>query len=787
MKFGFKIKDNRKLVKWVWIVIFSPVAIILFSLLMVGIFADIPSFEELEDPKSNLATQIIAEDGTVLSTFHIENRSYASYNELSDGLKDALIATEDVRFYNHSGIDFRSLARVVVKSVLMGNRRSGGGGSTISQQLAKSLFPRDTVESKFPGAKYFVLVNNKLKEWITAVKLERNYTKEEIMSMYFNAVFFGSNSYGIKAAANTFFGKHPKDLNVEESALLVGMVNMPTRYNPVRNPNLSLKRRNHVLSQMKKYGYLEASQYDSIVKLPITLSYSRQDHNSGLAPHFRDMLKRVMSAKKPSVSKYSRVEDYRADSLLWEEDPLYGWLNKNLKPDGTKYNLDKDGLKIYTPINAKMQRYAEEAVVEHLGGTLQPTFNRELRYKKNRPFDNEVPKSVIDAIMKQARRWSDRYRTMKARGASEEEILKSFDEPVRMRVFAWNKDNYVDTTMTPNDSIRYYKSFLRAGLMALEPGTGYIRAYVGSGNYRYFKYDQVRQGKRQVGSTFKPFLYTLAMQEGFTPCDKVVNVPQSFVIGDDIWTPKSTDKPEWIGQTVTLKWGLTKSSNNISAYLMKQFGPQALVDIAHTMGVKCWLDPVHSLCVGSADVPVYEMVGAFNTFPGKGVYAEPLAVLRIEDKMGNVISTFTPNRKEAISENAAYLMVNLMEGVVNSGTAYRIRARYVPEGAVAGKTGTTNDQSDGWFIGYTPKLTTGVWVGAEDRQVHFASLALGGGSNMALPIWGIFMKKVVDDGTLGITKYDKFQAPQGFKANLNCDGSDDDMNMASETESFFDM
>ncbi len=787
MKLEFFKRNKKRVILWIWILMFAPVAGILGALLLVGIFADIPSFEELEDPKSNLATQIIAEDGSVLSTFHIENRSYATFDELSDGLRDALVATEDVRFYQHSGIDMRSLARVAVKTVLMGNRRSGGGGSTLTQQLAKSLFPRDTAQSSIPGAKYFVLVNNKLKEWITAVKLERNYTKEEIMSMYFNAVFFGSNSYGIKAAAGTFFGKHPKDLNIEESALLVGMVNMPTRYNPVRNPELSLKRRNHVLKQMNKYGFLDDVQYDSIVKLPITLSYSRQDHNSGLAPHFRDMLKRVMNAKEPVASKYARVEDYRADSLLWEEDPLYGWLNKNLKPDGSKYNLDKDGLKIYTPINAKMQQYAEEAVVEHLSKSLQPTFNRELRYKKNRPFDNEVPKEVIDVIMKQARRWSDRYRMMKAGGASEAEILKSFDEPVRMRVFAWNKKGYADTTMTPNDSIRYYKSFLRAGLMALEPGTGYIRAYVGSGNYRYFKYDQVRQGKRQVGSTFKPFLYTLAMQEGYTPCDKVVNVPQSFIIGEDVWTPKSTDKPEWIGQTVTLKWGLTKSSNNISAYLMKQFGPQALVDIAHTMGIKCWLDPVYSLCVGSADVPVYEMVGAFNTFPGKGVYAEPLAVLRIEDKMGNVISTFTPNRKEAISENAAYLMVNLMEGVVNSGTAYRVRSRYLSEGEAAGKTGTTNDQSDGWFIGYVPKLTTGVWVGAEDRQVHFASLALGGGSNMALPIWGIFMKKVIDDGTLGVTKYDTFAAPQGFNAELNCDGSDNDINASNQNESFFDL
>ena len=780
-----KIKNRKKLIKWLWLLAFSPIIIILVSLLVVGITADIPSFEELEDPKSNLATEIIARDGTVISTFHIENRSYISYDELSPSLRDALVATEDIRFYNHSGIDVKSLARVVVKSVLMGNRRSGGGGSTITQQLAKTLFPRDTVSSKFPGAKYFVLVNNKLKEWITAVKLERNYTKEELMSMYFNAVFFGSNSYGVKAAANTFFAKEPSELTVEESALLVGMVNMPTRYNPVRNPDLSLQRRNHVLGQMNKYGFISQAQYDSIVQIPIRLSYNRQDHNSGLAPHFRDMLKRVMSASEPNPKNYSKREDYSADSLMWERDPLYGWLNKNRKPDGTKYNLDKDGLKIYTPIDAKMQQYAQEAVVEHLSKNLQPAFDRELKWKRRKPFDNSVPADVIDLTMKQARRWSDRYRMMKHGGASEREILESFDKPVDMRVFAWNDKGYIDTTMTPNDSIRYYKSFIRAGLMALEPSTGYIRAYVGNGNYRYFKYDQVRQGKRQVGSTFKPFLYTLAMQQGYTPCDKVVNVPQSFIIGEDVWTPKSTDREEWIGQTVTLKWGLTRSSNNISAYLMKQFGPQALVEMAHTMGIKCWLDPVESLCVGSADIPVYEMVGAFNTFPGKGVYVEPLAVLRIEDKMGNVLATFTPSKREAISERTAYLMVNLMQGVVNMGTANRIRRLYVPEGELAGKTGTTNDQSDGWFIGYTPKLTAGVWVGAEDRQVHFAGMALGQGANTALPIWGIFMKKVIDDGTLGVTKYDTFEVPHGFNIDLNCDGSDSDLGSSAE-DSFFD-
>ena len=777
--------EKKKIITWFWILISTPFAALAVALLLVSLFTHIPSFEELEDPRSNLATQILAENGEVLTTYHIENRSYISFDDLSQGLKDAIVATEDARFYRHSGIDFKSLARVGVKSVLLGNRRGGGGGSTLSQQLAKSLFPRDTAKSSIPGAKIFVLGVNKLKEWITAVKLERNYTKQEILSMYMNAVFFGSNAYGIKAAANTFFAKEPIDLTIEESALLVGMVNMPTRFNPVRHPERALTRRNFVLGQMSKYGYITDQQRDSLRQLPITLDYQRQDHIAGRAPYFRDMLKKLMNAQKPKRSSYSNYEDYRSDSLQWATDPLYGWINKNPKPDGTKYNLDKDGLKIYTPINAKMQQYAEEAVAEHLGRDLQPQFNRELRWKNNKPFDNSTPRETINSIMKQARRWSDRYRIMKNNGVPEKEILQSFDKPVKMRVFSWKGE--IDTTMTPNDSIRYYKSFLRAGFLAIEPGTGNVKAYVGGNNYKYFKYDQVKQGKRQVGSTFKPFLYTLAMQGGYTPCDKVVNVPQSFVVGEDIWTPKSTDKPEWIGRTVTLKWGLTKSSNNISAYLMKQFGPQALVNMAHTMGIKTWLDPVYSLCVGSADVPVYQMVSAFNTFPGLGVYAEPLFVTRIEDKNGNLLSTFTSRKREAISEKTAYLMVNLMQGVVNEGTAARIRYKYIPQGDVAGKTGTTNDQSDGWFIGYLPKLTAGVWVGAEDRQVHFAGLALGGGSNMALPIWGIFMKKVLEDGTLGVTKEDKFTIPNGFDIVLDCDGTDSDFDAnINQSDQYFD-
>lgn len=765
--------SRKKWIKWMWILVFSPFAALFLFIFFVGLFAEIPSFEELENPKSKLATELISEDGAVINTYHIENRSYVKFKDLSPNLVNAAVATEDIRFYKHSGIDFRGLARVAVKTMVMRDA-SSGGGSTITQQLAKTLFPRDTTSAKFPGHKEFKLVVSKFKEWITAVKLERNYTKDEIMAMYMNAIFFGSNAYGIKAAAQTFFAKEPWELNVEESATLVGMVNKPTRYNPVLNYDRSIGRRNHVLSQMNKYGFLDQAAYDSIVALPIVLSYKQQDHNAGLAPYFRDMLRRYMNASEPRKSAYYFKEDYEADKVLWEEDPLYGWLNKNLKPDGTKYNLDKDGLRIYTTINSKMQRFAEEAVVEHLSKDLQRSFNNDMKRKPNRPFALDVPKETIDLLMQQARRWSDRYRNLKSSGASDEEIAKSFETKTKMRVFSWNANGYVDTVMTPNDSIRHYKSFLRAAFIAMEPHTGNIKAYVGGPNYRYFKYDNARQTKRQVGSTIKPFLYTLAMQEGYTPCDKVVNVPQTFIVGDTTWTPKSTDKAEWIGQTVTLKWGLTKSSNNISAYLMKQFGPNAMVDMCRKLGITTYLPAVPSLCVGPADITVMEMVSAYNTFPSRGVNISPMMVTRIEDHDGNVLGNFAPRKRESISESTAYLMVNLMQGVVNEGTAGRLKWKYGMNGQVAGKTGTTNDQSDGWFIGYTPKLTAGAWVGAEDRQVHFESLALGGGSNMALPIWGIFMKKVIEDGTLGITLDDKFISPPGLVLNLDCDGSDAD-------------
>ena len=775
---------KKKIIKWFWILFTLPIVMVGGLIALVWAFADIPSFEELENPDSKLATQVIAEDGEILTTFHIENRSFVTFDELSQNLVNAAIATEDVRFHNHSGIDFKSLGRVAVKT-LLGGDSSQGGGSTITQQLAKTLYPREDVSSRIPGVSILKMVWIKLKEWVTAVKLERSYTKDEIMNMYMNAIFFGSNAYGIKAASQTFFAKAPSELTVEEAATLVGMVNKPTRYNPALNPDKSLVRRNFVISQMEKAGFISKEMCDSIQQIPITLSYQIQDHNAGLGPYFRDMLRRTMNAKEPKRSSYAQYEDYVVDSLQWADNAFYGWLNKNTKADGSKYNLDKDGLRIYTTINYKMQKYAEEAVAEHLGKDLQKSFWRDLRWKKNKPFSNDIDPKMIDQLMKQARRWSDRYRIMKANGASEAQIRKNFTEPVKMRVFSWDKQGYVDTLMTPDDSIKYYKSHLRAAFMAIEPHTGHIKAYVGGPNYRYFKYDNVRQGKRQVGSTIKPFLYTLAMQEGMTPCDKVVNVPQTFLVNDTTWTPKSTDKDEWIGQTVTLKWGLTKSSNNISAYLMKQYGPHAMADMMRKMGVGSYIDETYSLCVGSADISVYEMVAAYNTFPSKGVYVTPIFVTRIEDNMGNVIGEFNNTKREAIGEHTAYLMANLMQGVVNSGTGVRLRAKYGLKGEIAGKTGTTNDQSDGWFIGYTPTLTAGVWVGAEDRQVHFESLALGGGSNMALPIWGLFMQKVLKDGTLGVSENDRF-VPSGVRLELNCDGSDADaVGSAQDDESLY--
>lgn len=786
-------KTRKTLILIFWIALTAPVLLLVLLVGGVWLFAEIPSFAELEHPDNNLATQVISQDGVVLSTFHIENRTYVSYEEIAPSVVQAAVSTEDVRFYSHCGIDFRGLARVVVKTIV-GRDSSQGGGSTITQQLAKTLYPREDMSGKSPVARTARMVTIKVKEWITALKLERNYTKNEIMAMYLNSIFFGSGAYGIKAAAETFFATDPANLTIEQAAVLVGAVNKPTRYNPALHPDQAIVRRNLVISRMKTAGYITEAQMLEAQAKPIELKYQVQDHNSGLAPYFRDMIRREMSAEKPRRSSYRYEEEYVADTVRWAHDGFYGWLNKNRKPDGSRYNLDRDGLRIYVTIDSRMQRYAEEAVAQQLGGNLQKQFDREMRSRRNPPYPNKMETSTYNTIMGQARKWSERYRSQKREGKDEKDILAQFSVKTPMRLFAWNDKGYVDTLMTPDDSIKYYKSILRAGFMAIEPSTGHVKAYVGGPNYRYFKFDNVRQTKRQVGSTVKPFLYTLAMQEGMTPCDRVVNMPQTFVVGDTTWTPRSTDRADWIGKTVTLKWGLTHSSNNISAYLMRQFGPASMAKMMHKMGIKSHLDEVYSLCVGPVDLSLCEMVSAFNTFPSKGVYTEPVFVTRIEDSDGNLLSEFSGRRTEAISERTAYLMVNLMEGVIDHGTGRRLRWGYNLKGQIAGKTGTTNDNSDGWFIGYTPKLTAGAWVGGEDRMVHFNELAKGSGSATALPIWGIFMKKCLADPTLGFSENDVFEAPAGMYLDLDCTGGDieteeigtDAISKVAEEEDFFD-
>ena len=765
-------QTKKKVIRWFWIILVAPFVLVFLLLCLVWAFADIPSLEELENPDAKLATQVIAEEGEILTTYHIENRTFVPYSELPATLVQATVATEDKRFYKHSGVDIQSLGRVLFKTLLTRDS-SQGGGSTITQQLAKTLYPRGERVGKVK------MIWIKLKEWITAIKLERNYTKEEIVDMYLNAIFFGSNSYGISSAANQFFGKRPSELLTQESAVLVGMVNKPTRYNPSINPDNALRRRNLVLSRMKDMKYLTKAQCDSLQALPIELHTRQGDRTTGVGPYFRDMLRRTMSATKPKRSAYYFEEDYQADSTLWADDPLYGWLDKNFKSDGTPYDLEVDGLRIYTTINYKMQRYAEEAIAEHLGKDLQKAFWKELKNRKNAPFMSDTDPSIIETTMKQARRWSDRTRMMKASGHSEADIEKSFGVPVKMRVFTWDAPGYRDTTMTPDDSIRYYKSFFRAAFMAIEPGTGHIRAYVGGPDYRYFKYDNVRQGKRQVGSTIKPYLYTLAMESGMTPCDPVLNSPVVIVTNanGDTWSPQDTHAD---GSMVNLTWGLAHSSNSVSAYLMKELGAPQMVSMMRKMGVTGFIDPVASLCVGSADLSVYDMVTAYNTFPSGGSYTSPVFVTRIEDRDGNILGQFGGRKREALSQRATGAMIQMMRAVTDGGgTAVRLRFRYGLKGEIAGKTGTTNDNSDGWFIGYTPSITAGVWVGAEDRYVHFASTNLGQGANMALPIWGIWMQKVLRDGTLGISEKDVF--PDELKGNY-CNNADSQSSTPEKTD-----
>lgn len=703
-------------------------------------FGPMPSFKELENPESNLASEVISSDGEILGTFFIENRSNVDYRDISPDLINALVSIEDVRFEKHSGIDQRALIRVAF-GVLTGSNK--GGGSTLTQQLAKNLFPRGSLTTP-------QLILRKFQEWVTAVKLERTYSKEEIIAMYLNTVFYGHNAYGIKSAAKTFFGKSPDSLNLQEAALMAGVVNKPSGYSPISHPDASLARRNLVLKQMERYGYISEATYDSVSQLPLGVSrYGILDHNQGLATYFREYLRGEM--KK--------------------------WCNQHFKANGENYNLYTDGLKIYTTINSKMQRYAEEAVREHMSNDLQPAFYKHWEGFTNAPFvfedmDEDEEKEAIDKIMQQAVRRSERYRKLRRAGVDADSIELSFKTPVEMKIFSW--DGPIDTVLTPMDSIKYYKYILQAGLMSVESHTGFVRAYVGGDDYRFFKYDHVTQGKRQVGSTFKPFLYTLAMQEGeYSPCYKVPNIQYSVELYDgSIWAPKNASD-ERIGEEVTLKWALANSNNWISAYLIKRFSPQSVVNMAHNMGVTSDIPAVPAIALGTPDLSLYEMVGAMNTFANKGVYIKPIFVTKIEDKNGNVLERFVPEKKEAMDEITAYKMIKLMEGVVESGTSIRLRYKYGFTNPIAGKTGTTQNQSDGWFMGITPDLTTGVWVGAEDRSVHFRTITLGQGANMALPIWAIYMKKIYDDPSLGISKNDDFEKPlKDISIEFDCEKYD---------------
>ena len=756
----------RKIIKalWIFLAVIVLAIVIVFVSISKGWIGYMPPVEELENPSYKFATEIFSEDEKVLGTWSYskENRVYTAYKDLSPSIINALIATEDVRFVEHSGIDAKALFRAFVKRGLM-FQKNAGGGSTLSQQLAKQLFTenvaRNTLQRLF----------QKPIEWVIAVKLERYYTKEEIFSMYLNKFDFLNNAVGIKTAAYTYFGCEPKDLKIEEAATLVGMCKNPSLYNPVRFNERSRGRRNVVLEQMRKAGYITDAECDSLQALPLKLTYNRVDHKEGLATYFREYLRGVMTAPKPVRSDYRgwQMQKFYEDSIAWETNPLYGWCAKNKKKDGTNYNIYTDGLKIYTTINSRMQQYAEDAVKEHLGDYLQPIFFKEKEGSKNAPYARSLPEKRVEELLTKAMKQTERYRLMKEAGASEQQIRKAFDTPEEMTVFSWKGDK--DTIMTPMDSIRYYKSFLRTGFMSMDPANGHVKAYVGGPNYVYFQYDMAMVGRRQVGSTIKPYLYTLAMENGFSPCDQARHVEQTLIDENGTpWTPRNANDKRY-GEMVTLKWGLANSDNWISAYLMGKLNPYDLVRLIHSFGVRNKaIDPVVSLCLGPCEISVGEMVSAYTAFANKGIRVAPLFVTRIEDSDGNVISTFAPQMEEVISASSTYKMLVMLRAVINEGTGGRVR-RYGITADMGGKTGTTNDNSDAWFMGFTPSLVSGCWVGGDERDIHFGRMTYGQGAAAALPIWAMYMKKVYDDPTLGYDQQERFKLPEGFDP---CAGSE---------------
>lgn len=760
----------RKVVKilWIFIALISLVCVFIFFSIAKGWIGYMPPVEDLENPNYKFATEVFSEDGKVLGTYSYskENRVFVGYNDLSPNIINALIATEDVRFAEHSGIDAYALTRAIVKrGILM--QKNAGGGSTITQQLSKQLYSpsADNVMER---------LFQKPIEWVIAVKLERYYTKEEILTMYLNKFDFLNNAVGIKTAAFTYFGCEPKDLKIEEAATLVGMCKNPSLYNPVRYNERSRGRRNVVLDQMRKAGYITEAERDSLQALPLKLKYNRVDHKEGLATYFREYLRGVLTAKKPDKANYRgwQMQKYYEDSLDWENNPLFGWCEKNTKKDGTKYNLYTDGLKIYTTLDSRMQQYAEDAVTEHLK-ELQGYFFKEKKGAKKAPYTFRLTQEQVDEILGRAMRLSDRYRIMKKAGATEAEIKKAFDTPEEMSVFSWEGEK--DTIMTPMDSIRYYKFFLRAGFMSMDPRSGHVKAYVGGPNYHYFQYDMAMVGRRQVGSTIKPFLYTLAMENGFSPCDEVRHVEYTLIDENGKpWTPRNANK-KLIGDMVTVKWGLANSDNWITAYLMSKLNPYNLKRLIHTFGVRNRdIVPSVSLCLGPCEISVGEMVSAYTAFPNKGIRVAPLFVTRIEDNDGNVLATFAPEMQEVISVSSAYKMLVMLRAVVNEGTGGRVR-RLGVKADMGGKTGTTNYNADGWFMGFTPSLVSGCWVGGEDRDIHFDTMLHGQGASMALPIWTKYMVKVLGDKSLGYDENETFQLPEGY------DPCKDDVNLEGDT------
>jgi penicillin-binding protein 1A len=774
----------KKYIIGFWMLLITGIAavVLMFILIAKGQLGFMPTFDELENPPSILASEIYSEDGNILDKyFSNENRTFVNYENLPPHLIDALIATEDVRFFRHSGIDLRGLVRVF-KGIITGNT-SSGGGSTLSQQLAKMLFPREDLSGPID------LALRKFKEWVIAVKLERSYTKEEIILMYLNKYDFLNLAVGIKSAAQVYFSIPPDSLQLHQSAMLVGMAQNSSLFNPVRRPELVLRRRNVVLNQMAKYGYISTAVRDSVKQLPLDLDYQKVDYRSGPAPYLREYLRLTLTAKKPDKRNYAswQLQAFKEDSAEWETNPLYGWCNKNTKPDGKNYDLYNDGLRIFTTIDSRMQKYAVESVEYHLKNNLQPEFDGGMRFLNNPPFANNMAASEVEDLLNREIRRSERYRVLNSQGKNFNEIRENFKKPVEMTIFSWKGE--IDTLMSPVDSIKWYLRHFRSSFMAMETHSGKVKAYVGGPNYKFFMYDMVKGGKRQVGSTVKPFLYTLAMQNGLTPCTKVPYVTQQFQLWDGtIWEPKDAEEDEENeGKLVTLKWGLAQSRNKISAWVMKQFNPQAMAEVMKRMGVYSPIDPVPSMFLGTSDITLYEMVGAFNTYTNQGVYVKPWFVTRIEDRYGNVIATFQPERHEAFDEQTAYLMVNLLQGVIDGGTGIRLRNR---EGygkftmPIAGKTGTTQNHSDGWFIGTTPRLTAGVWTGADLRSIHFRTISSGQGANMALPIWGYFYKKVLADPTLDYTEEMTFKKPDNFNINLDCE-DDEQQNVPSDFEDFF--